>query len=87
MTSAASGLGDQGSGATDEGVVTGGGNDDEGLTTLDGGRSKAVVALVLVDSERLTSDGRLINLEESILSDDATISGNDSTLGDDVSAC
>jgi hypothetical protein len=87
VTSAASGLGDQGSGATDEGVVTGGGNDDEGLTTLDGGRSKAVVALVLVDSERLTSDGGLINLEESILSDDATISGNDSTLGDDVSAC
>lgn len=80
MTSATSGLRDESSGTTDEGVVTGGGDDDEGLTTLDGGRSIAVVALVLVDSERLTSDGGLINLEESILSDDATIGGNDSTL-------
>jgi hypothetical protein len=82
VTSAASGLGDQGSGATDEGVVTSGGNDDEGLTTLDGGRSVAVVALVLVDSERLTSDGRLINLEESILGDDATVGGDNGTLLD-----
>lgn len=80
VTSATSGLGDKGGSATDEGVVTSGGNDNEGLTTLDSGGSVAVVTTVLVDSERLTSDGGLINLEESILSDDATISGDNGTL-------
>ena len=80
VTSATSGLGDKGSGATDEGVVTSGSNDEESLTTLDSGGSVAVVTLVLVDGERLTGDGGLINLEESIFSDDATISGNDGTL-------
>lgn len=80
VTSATSGLGDERSGTTDESVVTGSSDDHEGLTTLDGGRSIAVVALVLVDSERLASDGGLINLKEGIFGDDATISGNDSTL-------
>jgi hypothetical protein len=80
MTSATSGLGDEGSGTTDKGVVTSGGNYDESLTTLDGGRSIAVVALVLVDSKGLTSNGGLINLEEGIFSDDATVSGNNGTL-------
>lgn len=80
MTSATSGLGDESSGATDEGVVTSGGDDDEGLTTLDGGGGVAVVAAVLVDSEGFTSDGRLVNLEESIFSDDATVGGDDGTL-------
>lgn len=70
----------EGSGTTDEGVVTGSGNDEEGLTTLDSGRSVAGVVLVLVDGERLTGDGRLINLEESIIGDDATIGGNNGTL-------
>ena len=71
---------DKGSSATDEGVVTSGGNDNEGLTTLDGGGSVAGVVLVLVDGERLTGDGGLINLEESIIGDDTAISGNDGTL-------
>jgi hypothetical protein len=35
---------------------------------------------VLVDSERLASDGGLINLEESVLSDNATVGGDDRTL-------
>lgn len=80
VTSATSGLRDESSGTTDEGVVTGGGDDQEGLTTLDGRGSIAGVALVLVDGERLTGDGGLINLEESALGNDATISGNDGTL-------
>lgn len=71
---------DEGSGATDEGAVTGGGDDDESLTTLDGRRSVALVALVLVDSKRLASDGRLINLEVGIVGDNATVGGNDGTL-------
>lgn len=82
VTGATSRLGDQGGGATNEGVVTGGGDDDEALTTLDSGRGEAVVATVLVDSERLTSDGGLINLEEGVLGNDATIGGDDGTLLD-----
>lgn len=37
---------------------------------------------MLVDSEGLASDGGLINLEESVFGDNATISGNDGTLLD-----
>ncbi|KAK1239494.1 hypothetical protein MKX07_008982 [Trichoderma sp. CBMAI-0711] len=80
VTSATRRLGDEGSSTTDEGVVTSGGDDQEGLTTLDGRGSIAGVALVLVDGERLTGDGGLVNLEESTLGDDATIGGNDGTL-------
>lgn len=80
VTGATSGLGDEGSSATDEGVVTSGGNDDEGLTTLDSGRLEAVVAIVLVDSEGLASNGRLIDLEESVFGNNATIGGDDGTL-------
>jgi hypothetical protein len=70
----------EGSGATDEGVVTGRSDDDESLATLDSRGSIALVALVLVDSERLASDGRLINLEESVLGNDTAIGGDDGTL-------
>lgn len=35
---------------------------------------------MLVDGERLTSDGRLVNLDESPLSNKATVSGDDGTL-------
>lgn len=80
MTSATGRLRDEGSSATDEGVVTSGGDDDEGLTTLDSRGSIAVVALVLVDSEGLASDGGLINLEESIFGNNATVGGDNSTL-------
>ncbi|ROV95796.1 hypothetical protein VPNG_08757 [Cytospora leucostoma] len=71
---------DKGSSTTDEGVVTSGSDNDEGLTTLDGGRSEALVILVLVDGQGLTSDGGLVNLQEGILGDNATIGGNDGTL-------
>jgi hypothetical protein len=37
--------------------------------------------MVLVNSEGLASDGGLIDLEEGIFGNDATISGNDGTLG------
>lgn len=80
VTGATSGLGDEGSGATNEGVVTSGRDDEESLTTLDSGRSVARVTLVLVDSKGLTGDGGLINLEESIFGHNATISGDNGTL-------
>jgi hypothetical protein len=82
VTLTTSGSVDESGGATDEGVVTGGGDDNEGLTTLDTGRSIALVTLVLVDSKRLTSDGGLIDLEEGILGDDATIGRDDSAFLD-----
>jgi hypothetical protein len=82
VTSASASRVDEGGSATDEGVVTSGGDDQEGLTTLDSRGSVALVTLVLVDSERLASDGRLVNLEEGIVGNDATISGDDGTLLD-----
>jgi hypothetical protein len=80
VTRATGRLGDKGSGTTDEGVVTSSSNDNESLTTLDSGRSVAVVTMVLVDSERLASDSRLINLTEAALGNETTISGDDSSL-------
>jgi hypothetical protein len=80
VTRATSRLRDKGSGTTDEGVVTGGSNDNESLTTLDSGRSVAAVTMVLVDSERLASDGRLINLTEAALGNETTIGGDDSAF-------
>lgn len=80
MTSSSSGLGDKGSSSTDEGVVTSGGNDDESLTSLDSGGSIAVITSVLVDSERLASNGRLINLDEAALGNETTISRDDGSL-------
>lgn len=82
MTSATSRLRDESSGTTNEGVVTSGSNDNEGLTTLDSGRSVTVVTMVLVDSERLSSDGGLINLAEAALGNETTISRNDRSLFD-----
>ncbi|TLS28806.1 hypothetical protein PpBr36_01840 [Pyricularia pennisetigena] len=80
VTATGGGSVDKGGSATDEGAVTSGGDDNKSLTTLDGGRSIALVALVLVDSKRLASDGRLINLEIGIVGDNATVGGNDGTL-------
>jgi len=80
VTSTGAGGVDEGSGATNEGVVTSGSNDDESLATLDSRGSVALVALVLVDSERLAGDGGLINLEIGILGNDAAVGGNDGTL-------
>ncbi|CAF3594394.1 unnamed protein product [Fusarium graminearum] len=82
VTSATSRLRDESSGTTNEGVVTSGSNDNEGLTTLDSGRSVTVVTMVLVDSERLSSDGGLINLAEAALGNETTISRNDRSLFD-----
>lgn len=80
VTSSGGSLVDESSGTTDESVVTSGGDDHEGLTTLDTGGGVALVALVLVDGERLTGDGRLVDLEESIFGNDTAISGDDGTL-------
>ncbi|GKT51544.1 uncharacterized protein ColSpa_11725 [Colletotrichum spaethianum] len=80
VTRAGGGSVDESGSATDEGVVTSGGNDNESLTTLDGGRGVAVVVAVLVDGQRLTSDGGLVDLEESILGDDAAIGRDNGTL-------
>jgi len=80
VTSASSGLGDKGSSSADEGVVTSSSNDNESLTSLDSGGSIAVVTSVLVDSERLASDGRLIDLNEAALGNETTISRDDGSL-------
>jgi len=80
MASATGSLVDQGSGATDESVVTSGSNDQEGLTTLYTRRRVTLVTLVLVNSEGFTGDGGLIDLEEGIVGDNATVGWDDGTL-------
>lgn len=80
MTSASSGLGDKGGGSANESVVTSSSNDNESFTSLDSGGSIAVVTSVLVDSERLASDGRLINLDEAALGNKTTIRRNDGSF-------
>ncbi|GJD02139.1 hypothetical protein ColKHC_10964 [Colletotrichum higginsianum] len=80
VTGTSGGSVDKSGSATDEGVITSGGNDDESLATLDSGRGVAVVVAVLVDGQRLTSDSGLVNLEESIFGDDTTIGGDNGTL-------
>jgi hypothetical protein len=82
MTLTAGSSVDESGGTTDEGVVTSGSDDNEGLTTLDTGRSIALVTLVLVDGKRFTSDGGLIDLKEGILGDDATIGRDNGTFLD-----
>ena len=52
------------SGLTDERVSGGGSNDSVGLTTLATSGVVASVGHVLVDSERFTSDGGLVNGDE-----------------------
>jgi len=55
---------DESSGLTDEGLSSGGSNDTVGLTALATSGVVASVGHVLVDSERFTSDGGLVNSKE-----------------------
>jgi hypothetical protein len=81
VTSSAGSLVHKSSGTTNESVVTSSCDDHEGLTTLDGGRSITLITLVFIDREGFASNGRLINLEESIICNNAAICRNDGTLG------
>jgi len=80
VTAAGAGGADEGSSTANEGVVTSGCDDEESFTTLDSRRGVALVTLALLNGERLARDGRLVDLEESTIGDDATISGDDGTL-------
>jgi hypothetical protein len=80
VTSSAGSLVYESSGTTDESVVTSGCDDHEGLTTLNTGRSITLVTLMFVDCKGLASNGRLIDLEESIIGNNAAICGNNGTL-------
>jgi hypothetical protein len=82
MTSSGRSLVDQSSGATDESVITSRSDDHECLTTLDGRGSVTVVTLVLIDSEGLSSDSGLIDLQEGIIGNNATVGRNNSTFFD-----
>jgi hypothetical protein len=82
VTGAARGFADKGGGTTDEGTITGSSDDDEGLTTFDGGGGITVVTLMLIDGKRFTSNGRLIDLDESVFRDDTTIGRDNGTFFD-----
>lgn len=57
-----------------KGIVTSGSDNHKCLSSLDSRRSIGIDSAVLVDCQRLTSDGQLINLQETVL-------GNQSTVG------
>ena len=80
MTSAGACGVDKSGSTADEGAVTNSGNDNESLATLDSGRCIDSVALMFVDGERLSGDGRLINLEICVFGNDTTIGGDDGAL-------
>ena len=80
MTSSARGFVYKGCSTTDESAVTSSSNYHESLTTLNSGGSITSIAFVFIDGERFSGDGRLIDLDESILSDDATVCGDDGTF-------
>jgi hypothetical protein len=82
MTGTSRGAVDESSSATDEGVVTSGSDNHESLTTLDGRRSVHGVTLVLVNSKGFTSDGGLIDLEESVFGNDTTVGRDNGTVFD-----
>jgi len=71
---------DQCGSTANKGPVTGMGDDDESLATLDSGGCVDSVALVLLDGERFAGKGRLINLEICVLGDNTAIGRDDSTL-------
>ena len=56
------------------------GDDDESLATLDSGGCVDGVTLVLLNSERFTGKGRLIDLEICVVGDDTTIGRDNGTL-------
>ena len=68
------------SGATDKGFVTGVGDDNKSLTTLDSGRRETLIAFAFLDCERFTGKSGLIDLEIGILGDNLAISWNNGTL-------
>jgi hypothetical protein len=57
MTSSTRRLVNKSGGTADESVVTSGSDDDESLATLDSGGRIALIALVLINCERLASNG------------------------------
>jgi hypothetical protein len=80
MTSSSRSSGDERSSTTDKGVVSSGGDNHKGLTTLDRGRRVHGVASVLVNGKRLAGNGRLIDLEVSIFGDETAVSWDNGTL-------
>lgn len=73
---------DEGSGAADEGSVPRGSDNHESFATFDSGRSITSIAFVLIDGKRFSSNGRLIDLDESVLGDDTTVGGNNGSFFD-----
>lgn len=70
---------DKGSGAAEEGVGTGRDDDSLGLTVLAGRAREALVALLLVDGERLAGEGGLVHRDVDRLGKTA-VGGADVTV-------
>jgi hypothetical protein len=73
---------DECSGTADESSVSSSSDNHESLASFDSGGSITIVTLVLINGERFSGNGRLINLDESVLGDDATIGRDNGTFLD-----
>ncbi|KAH3673884.1 hypothetical protein OGATHE_001864 [Ogataea polymorpha] len=74
------GLVDQSSSSTNEGGITGGSNNHQSLTSLDSGRREGWVSRSLVDGQRLTGKGGLVNLQETLIRNKLTVGRNNNTV-------
>ena len=82
MTSSSGSLADERSSTTNESTISSSGNDHESFTTLDSGGGITVITLMLVDGERFSCNGRLVDLNESVFGDDTTVGRNNGTFFD-----
>ena len=82
MTSSARGFADECGGTADKCSVSSSSDNHKSFTTFDGRGSITGIALVFIHRKRFSSDGRLIDLDESILCDDTSVSRNDCAFFD-----
>ena len=82
MTGSTGCFADKGSCAADESSVSSSCDNHESFTTLDSGRSITSITFVLIDGKRLAGNGRLIDLDESVLGDNSTVGRDNGTFFD-----
>src|SRR5271154_2925925 len=71
---------DESCSTANEGVVASSSDDHETFTALHGRRSITSIALVLINSQRFASDGRLINLKIAFVGDKPAISWDNASI-------
>ncbi|KAH3668244.1 hypothetical protein OGAPHI_001998 [Ogataea philodendri] len=70
----------QSSSSTDESVVTGSSNDHQSFTSLNSGRRESWVTRSLVNGQRLTGKGGLVDLQEALVRNKLTVGWDNHTV-------